>query len=280
WDVKIEGENADESPYVVMTAKLIEAFPRRGGTFQIEPDASSGSYFWAAGSIGPKSPETLEFSETFQMEVSTHTFSRVSVAHWPQSGWQIDERFDVQWYRGGTFQDLMRSIKQGQTPDIRAATKIVEDSGIAPTLSRKTDLGDSIMTAIVISPLIICGSETFHFTDLGRLRVQECERVVALRTELTRCGAKVIEAGDTLTVYPSQLHGAEIETYNDHRMAMCFAILGLKVPGIKIKNPACVKKTFPNFFQKLAAPPPGGLGVTIRDGTTGRELKMDELFAE
>jgi len=118
------------------------------------------------------------------------------------------------------------------------------------------------------------------FTDLGRLRVQETERVVALRTELTKCGAKVVEEGDTLTVYPSKLHGAEIETYNDHRMAMCFAILGLKVPGIKIKNPACVKKTFPNFFQKLAAPPPQGLGATIRDAKTGRTLACDELFAD
>ena len=110
--------------------------------------------------------------------------------------------------------------------------------------------------------------------------MQECERVVALRTELTKCGAKVIEEGDTLTVYPSKLHGAEIETYNDHRMAMCFAILGLKVPGIKLQNPACVKKTFPNFFQKLATPPPKGLGVEIRDGRTGRRLEMDELFAD
>jgi 3-phosphoshikimate 1-carboxyvinyltransferase len=104
--------------------------------------------------------------------------------------------------------------------------------------------------------------------------------VTALRTELTKCGAKVLEERDTLTVYPSELHGAEIETYNDHRMAMCFAILGLKVPGIKIKNPACVKKTFPNFFQKLAAPPPKGLGAEIRDGRTGRKLEVDELFAE
>ena len=118
------------------------------------------------------------------------------------------------------------------------------------------------------------------FSGLQRLRVQECERVVALRTELTKCGAKVIEEGNTLTVYPSQLHGAEIETYNDHRMAMCFAILGLKVPGIKLKNPACVKKTFPNFFQKLAAPPPHGLGATILDAKTGRKLTHDELFAE
>jgi 3-phosphoshikimate 1-carboxyvinyltransferase len=104
--------------------------------------------------------------------------------------------------------------------------------------------------------------------------------VAALRTELTKCGGKVIEEGDTLTVHPSQLHGAEIETYNDHRMAMCFAVLGLKVPGIKLRNPACVKKTFPNFFQKLAAPTPHGLGAEIRDGHTGRRLAREELFAE
>jgi 3-phosphoshikimate 1-carboxyvinyltransferase len=117
------------------------------------------------------------------------------------------------------------------------------------------------------------------FTDLRRLRVQESERVVALRTELTKCGVRVVEEGDTLTVFPSQPHGATIETYNDHRMAMCFAILGLKIPGIKIKNPACVKKTFPNFFQKLAAAPPGGLGAKILDAS-GRPLTHDELFAE
>ena len=133
------------------------------------------------------------------------------------------------------------------------------------------------MTAITLSPLM---PNKISFLDLGRLRVQETERVVALRTELTKCGAKVVEEGDTLTVWPSKLHGEEIETYNDHRMAMCFAILGLKVPGIKIKNPACVKKTFPNFFQKLAAPLPKGLGATILDAKTGRKLKEEELFAD
>ena len=132
------------------------------------------------------------------------------------------------------------------------------------------------MTLIVLAPH---NSHSIRFADLGRLRVQECERVVALRTELTKCGAKVIETGDTLEVFPSQLHGATIETYNDHRMAMCFAVLGLKVPGIKLRNPACVKKTFPNFFQKLAAAPPRGLGAKILDAA-GRELGHDELFAD
>ncbi len=81
-------------------------------------------------------------------------------------------------------------------------------------------------------------------------------------------------------MFPSQLHGAEIETYNDHRMAMCFGVLGLKVSGMKIRNPACVKKTFPNFWQKLAAAPPHGLGATILDARTGWKLSHDELFAD
>jgi 3-phosphoshikimate 1-carboxyvinyltransferase len=146
-------------------------------------------------------------------------------------------------------------------------------------ISREDDLGDSIMTAAVLAPMI---GQMIRLTDLGRLRLQETERVIALRTELTKCGAKVVEKGNTLIILPSrqQLHGAEIETYDDHRMAMCFSILGLKVPGIKIKNPACVKKTFPNFFQKLATTPPQGLGARILDARTGRELEVDQLFAD
>jgi 3-phosphoshikimate 1-carboxyvinyltransferase len=208
-------------------------FPNRGGKYFVEPDASSGSYFWAAGWLLHRPRSSLA--------------SPIFVHLWPRTAkYQIDVQFTNWWPLRGE-------------------------------ISRQNDLGDSIMTAIVLAP---CEAEPIRFTDLGRLRVQECERVVALRTELTKCGAKVVEEGDTLTVYPSRLHGAEIETYNDHRMAMCFAILGLKVPGIKLKNPACVKKTFPNFFQKLAALPPKGLGATILDAKTGKRLTHEELFAD
>jgi 3-phosphoshikimate 1-carboxyvinyltransferase len=117
------------------------------------------------------------------------------------------------------------------------------------------------MTAIVLAPF--ADSEK-TFVDLGRLRVQECERVRALYTELGKCGARIVEEGDTLRVSPGPLHGAEIETYDDHRMAMCFSMLGLVVPGIRIRNPECVKKTFPNFFDKLAEAPPAGLGATFK----------------
>jgi 3-phosphoshikimate 1-carboxyvinyltransferase len=133
------------------------------------------------------------------------------------------------------------------------------------------------MTAIALAPLL---SYPTRFTDLGRLRVQESERVVALRTELTKCGARVIETGDTLEISPSELHGAEIETYDDHRIAMCFATLGLAVPGMRLRDPGCVRKTFPNFFAKLAAAPPNGLGATIVDVATGRALSGEDLLAD
>ena len=262
WEVKVEGENAEESPYVAMTSKMMEAFPHKGGKFQIEPDASSGSYFWGAGQLlgnqGGVPGDADRFDKIFTVKVDA----------WPPLGLQVDARFP------GFFMHIASLSRKLNSPlkqaDIAGWPNQIE-------ISRIKHLGDSIMTAVVIASL---ADREVKFTDLGRLRLQETERVKALKTELTKCGAKVIEEGDTLTVYPSQLHGAEIETYDDHRMAMCFAVLGLKVPGIKIKNPACVKKTFPNFFQKLAAPPPKGLGVEIHDGKSGRKLTLDELFAD
>ena len=229
WKVELSGESEEEAPYVAMTRQLIAAFPRQGGEFQIEADASSASYFCAANWLMQPRAD-------------------IRVAAFPKSDWQIDTAFP-------RFLPLPAEV------------------------SRRRQLGDSIMTAIAVAPF---GSEPTRFRDLERLRVQECERVAALKNELTKCGAKVLEQKDDLTVFPARggLHGAEIETYNDHRMAMCFAILGLKIKGIRIKNPSCVKKTFPNFFQKLAGRPPAGLGAVILDARSARPLRKEELFAD
>jgi 3-phosphoshikimate 1-carboxyvinyltransferase len=118
-------------------------------------------------------------------------------------------------------------------------------------VSRTKDLGDSIMTLAICA---LFGKETLRIDDAARMRHQETDRIRAMVTELRRIGAEVHQGLDSFTVWPAdagQLHGADIETYNDHRMAMCFAVLGLKVPGIRIKNPGCVSKTVPNFFDKL-----------------------------
>jgi 3-phosphoshikimate 1-carboxyvinyltransferase len=263
WEIEIVGENADESPYVAMTSKLIDAFPKGGGEFQIEPDASSGSYFWAADWV------------LWIGDINFET-DQIIVKNWPDSGWQIDA-------------DYPKYLKGFHSEP----------------LSRKTHLGDSIMTDIVVAPLNVLKSSAVTsgflfpdspqnrprqhkivFKDLGRLRVQECDRVAAIVHELLKCGVNISEKDDAITIiptWPALPVGEYIETYNDHRMAMCFAILGLKVPGIKIKNPACVKKTFPNFFQKLAAAPPHGLGAEIweiKDGRRTRKLSGEDLFAD
>jgi 3-phosphoshikimate 1-carboxyvinyltransferase len=230
WRVSVVGENAEESPYLAMTEKLLRQFPPGGGEFAVEPDASSGSYFWAADAL-----QRLRFGGA----------GRIEVLGWPQTDWQIDAQFP-------------RYLP------------------LPERISRRDQLGDSILTAMVLAPF---ASHPVAFTHLHPLRVQECERVLAMRTELSRCGVRVQEEGDTLTVFPSPVHGAEIETYQDHRIAMGFAILGLKVPGIKIKNSACVEKTFPDFFQRLAAAPPRGLGVTLRDPATGRVLSEADRSA-
>jgi len=255
WNIEIVGENADESPYVQLTIGVIKSFELfKSFIYPVEPDASSASYFKAAGwLLAPHSNDAFEFVRVKEPEGARLL--------------QLDLMFS-NFFRWSHFIGWIEGYAK--------TSKVTK-------ISRLNDLADSIMTAIVMVPF---ADREIQFTDLGRLRVQECERVTALRTELTNCGAKVVEEGDTLTVYPSpleELHGAEIETYNDHRMAMCFAILGLKIPGIKIKNPACVKKTFPNFFQKLAAAPPHGLGAEIweiKDGQRTRKLEGADLFAE
>src|SRR6202034_3444759 len=186
WKIEIVGENADESPYVAMTSKLMEVFPWQGGAFQIEPDASSGSYFWAAGRVAD-SPEFLEYSEQFKIEIKTKILSNVSVVAWPSSGWQMDERFLDFINLRGWLHDFIMHEKSGKLFDSKQIEDLINSGQKGGIISRTSDLGDSIMTAIAITPFEF---ETIHFTDLGRLRVQECERVVALRTELTKCGAK------------------------------------------------------------------------------------------
>ncbi|MGA2555925.1 MAG: hypothetical protein ABSG04_06595 [Verrucomicrobiota bacterium] len=228
WRVAPAEESAGQERYLDMTFKLIKSFPGNGGSFQVEPDASSASYFLAA---------------QWLMQPP----SAITVASFPVSDWQMDAAF----------------------PNFLP---------LPATISRRTQLGDSIMTAMVLAPF---AAGPVKFTHLERLRAQECERVAAMRAELTKCGAKVVEKGGSLTIFPAaeKLRGAEIETWQDHRVAMCFAILGLKIAGLGIKNPACVKKTFPNFFQKLAAPPPAGLGAIILDESSRRPLAGEDLFA-
>lgn len=109
---------------------------------------------------------------------------------------------------------------------------------------------DSAMTYAVLSAF---QKEKSELRGLSNLRIKECDRLHALAVELRRIGCHVKELPDGLKISgnPEKLHGARIKTYNDHRMAMCFGMASFVLPGIKIENPGCVKKTYPNFWKDL-----------------------------
>ena len=109
------------------------------------------------------------------------------------------------------------------------------------------NMPDAVQTLAVIA--LFAKGETV-IENIGNLKIKETNRIEALANELGKLGAEVEAGEDFLLVRPGKYQGSEIETYNDHRMAMSFAIAGLKIPGVKIKNPNCVAKSFPDFFSQ------------------------------
>ena len=109
-------------------------------------------------------------------------------------------------------------------------------------------ISDTVMTLAAVACF---AKEPTTIRNVAHIRHKETDRLAALAAELRRLGAGVEEHADGLTIVPRPLHGAEIETYDDHRMAMSMALIGLKVPGVTILNPGCVAKTYPGFWDDL-----------------------------
>jgi 3-phosphoshikimate 1-carboxyvinyltransferase len=111
------------------------------------------------------------------------------------------------------------------------------------------DISDTAQTLAAIAPF---ASSPTHIYGIASARVKETDRISATCTELRRIGVQVDEHEDGLTIYPAhEFRSALIQTYSDHRMAMAFSLIGLRVPGVYIENPECVSKTFPDFFKQL-----------------------------
>jgi 3-phosphoshikimate 1-carboxyvinyltransferase len=184
-------------------------------TYAIESDATAASYFFAAAAI---------------------TGGGICVAGLDRESIQGDVRFVDVLERMGC-----RWIPSAIGLDIEGGPL----RGIDVDMN---DISDTVMTLAAVA----CFAEgPTTIRNVAHIRIKETDRLSALATELRRVGAEVDEFADGLTITPRPLHGAEIETYNDHRMAMSMALIGLKVPGIVIKNPGCVAKTYPDFFRDL-----------------------------
>jgi 3-phosphoshikimate 1-carboxyvinyltransferase len=202
-------------PYVRMTRAVIDAFGS-ARTYEIEPDASAASYFLAAAAVcdGRVTVEGLG-SSSLQGDLAF-----VDVLQFMGAGVECDDR--------GTSVHGKGSLR-GIDVDLRHLSDMV------PTLAAVAVFADS--------PTTIRG--------VGFIRSKESDRIAAVVTELRRCGIDATETDDGLVINPGTPRPARIETYDDHRIAMAFALIGLRVPGIEIVDPDCVAKTFPGYFEAL-----------------------------
>lgn len=227
--IKIHG-NLVSKPYVDMTIALMRRFGvpvQRYGyktfsvcagqrykarQFAIEGDASSASYFWG---------------------ISALTGEKIEITNVPKNSNQGDVKF---------LQILERHFDIAKRGNISAKRKAIR--------LNCQDFPDSAMTLAVLCSFIKGKSK---LTGLANLRVKECDRLHALATELRKIGCRVKELADGLEITgnPEKLHGAKINAYNDHRMAMCFGMLSTVISGITVDNPSCVKKTYPDFWKDL-----------------------------
>jgi 3-phosphoshikimate 1-carboxyvinyltransferase len=109
---------------------------------------------------------------------------------------------------------------------------------------------DQALTLAAIAPF---ADSPVTIANVGHIRMQECDRIHAIQKNLSAMGISCTEQDGTITIEPGTPHGASIETYDDHRVAMAFSIPGLVTEGIEIQNPSCCRKTFERYFEVLEA---------------------------
>lgn len=222
------------APYVEMTLAVMAAFGvaverddlrrfrvlagqrYRARDYVVEPDASSAAYFFAAAAV---------------------TGGRVEVPGLTAGSVQGDARFvDV--------------LEQMGCRATRSAGALAVEG---PAVLRAVDvdlaaMSDQTMTLAALAPF---ADGATRIRGVAHIRHQESDRLAATAAELRRLGQDVEEFADGLRVSPQPVRPVTVATYDDHRMAMAFALVGLRVPGIRIAGPGCVSKTFPDFFDRL-----------------------------
>ena len=225
-------------PFIDMTLKLMADFSvavERDGytrftvptgvyrvrTFEVEGDAMAAGYLWAAAAI---------------------TGGRVRVENVGRGSVQGDKRLaDVLGQMGCRVTWTDESCEVVAPETLRGGT---------------FDLNDMSDQAQTLAVVALFADRPTRIENVWNLRIKETDRLKALATELTKLGARVEEGYDFLVVHPlasGEAKPATIDTYGDHRMAMAFALAGLRLPGVVVRDPSCVTKTFPEYFQVLAS---------------------------
>jgi 3-phosphoshikimate 1-carboxyvinyltransferase len=228
----VEGDLVSK-PYLEITAQAMKAFGatlkhdafrrfevKQGGyegtNYEIEPDASAASYFFAAAAV---------------------TRGRVTVSGLGSSSLQGDLGFVRLLERMGC------RVRQTATE-----TEVLGPPKLTGIEADMSSMSDTAQTMAAIAPL---ASGPTRITGIGFIRRKETNRIAAVVTELKKLGIMAEEESDGFVVHPGTPRAGSVETYDDHRMAMSFSILGLATHGIDILNPGCVSKTFPEYFAEL-----------------------------
>ena len=183
------------------------------GIHVVEPDLSNAGYFWTAGAV---------------------TGQKIGVAHTSSRSLQ------------GDFKQIYILKKMGCDLFFEKDSVAVQGRTLTAVDVDMADTPDAV-PAIAMAAAFARG--TTRIRNIGHLREKECDRIDAMATQLNKMGIKTAQGDDWLTVTGGNPKGAFINTFNDHRIAMAFAVAGLAVPGVQIENPACVGKSFPGFWD-------------------------------
>jgi 3-phosphoshikimate 1-carboxyvinyltransferase len=229
----VEGDLVSK-PYLEVTAQAMQAFgvqlqmfgferfvvaPGRyqPSSYWVEPDASAASYLFAAAAI---------------------TNGRVTVPGLGTNSLQGDLGFVwVLEKMGCTVNMTANTTEVIGTPNLRGLEQI--------------DMSQISDTAQTLAAVAVFADRPTRVTGIGFIRKKETDRVAAVVTELNRLGILAIEEPDGFIVHPGVVKPAQVETYDDHRMAMSFALIGIKQTGVTILDPKCTSKTFPNYWEVL-----------------------------
>lgn len=230
--IEVEGELVSK-PYLDMTAASMAAFgvtlrnddylhfwvePGQrytGRDYIVEPDASASSYFFALAAVSE---------------------GTITVAGLPANSAQGDLRFVE------VLEQMGCDVSRGSEVTVRGPRTL---RGIDVDMNA---ISDTVMTLAAIAPFAD-GPTTIR--NVGHIRLKETDRIAAIAAELRRMGIQVDEQTDGLVIYPGAPQPAVIQTYDDHRMAMAFAITGVRSSGIQIADPGCVSKTVPRYWEIL-----------------------------
>jgi 3-phosphoshikimate 1-carboxyvinyltransferase len=232
-DIQVVGQTVSK-PYIDMTVDILGRFGIRvnrdgyqcfrvpggqrfqPGHYAVEPDISNASYFWAIGAVSGRRI-TVEGIQPGSLQGDLGI-----VTLFQQMGCQV------------THSEDRLSVQGGDLCGIDA------DMG---------DLPDMVPTLAVVAAF---ARGTTTIRNVAHLKAKECDRLAAVMNELGRMGIETHSDGQTLTIVGGTPNGAEIETYNDHRIAMSFAVAGLMAEGTRIRDEHCVDKSFPDFWRVFA----------------------------